>query len=271
VLKFYLYLTSASTSTEIFFIQAECDNAMAAEGISGLKEFFFRSRKMKLFLVWFIGIVFLLFVWIGGESVNDRTVAVSAIVCGGSTFFFWSYRAKISNFFHFALSPRKKFVLIGSIGAAWAEFIFWFFEKVFGAFGVAASPNLVLDLIITMPWYIMMLFLLFKVETKYSYSFTEIVLFGGIYELGADGIFGQVFSGLTLPNLLLTILMLPLFVIVYSVIVLPPTYVLRREIEDIRTLWPEGTHKYWYGLYPLAGLIPYSVYAIVLLLFLSML
>jgi hypothetical protein len=242
---------------------------MVAEGISGLKEFFFGSRKMNLFFVWFIGIVFLFFVWIAGESVNDRTVAVSAIGCGGSAFFFWNYRTKISSLFEFALSPRKKFVLIGGLGAAWAEFIFWFFEKVFGASGVAASPNLALDLIITMPWYAMMLFLLFKVETKYYYSFTEIVLFGGIYELGADGIFGQVLAGLTLPNLFLTILIIPLFAIVYSVIVLPPTYVLRREIEDIRTLWPEGTHKYWYGLYPLAGLIPYSIYVGLLLLFLS--
>jgi hypothetical protein len=237
---------------------------MIKEGFSGLKTFFFQSRKMNLFFIWVIFIVFLLFAWVIGESSNDRTVAVSALVCGGSTFLFWSYKKRIS--IKSSLSPRVKFVLIGGLGAVWAEFVFWFFEKVFGASGVAASPVLALDLLVTMPWYIMMLFLLFKVETKYHYSYTEILLLGGLYELGADGIFGQVLEGLTLSGLFLVVMVVPLFVIVYSIMVLPPSYLLRDEINRIRETTPQGTHKYRYALLPLLGLIPYFLMGFLVLM-----
>lgn len=238
-----------------------------------MKAFFFKSRKMKLFFVWFLCIVFILFINSVGENINDRTVAVSVFVCGGSTFLFWSYKNRISRIFG-AWSPRKKFILIGSLGAAWAECVFWFFEKVFGASGVAASPNLALDLLITMPWYIIMVWLLFKVETHYRYTYTEILLLGGVYELGADGILGQVLGrlageGLTGEGLLFVVMVLPLFVIVYSIIVLPPTSVVRKEIAEIRKTQPDKTHKYWYGLLPLLGLIPFSVYVLLLLSILS--
>jgi hypothetical protein len=231
---------------------------MFAEGFSGLKAFFFRSRAMKLFSVWVAFILFLIFLWIVGENSNDKAVGVSALVCGGSTFLFWNYRKRLSTLCNLPVSTRKKFVFVSSLGAVWAEFVFWFFEKVFSAHGVAASSNLGLDLLITMPWYIIMGFLLFRVETTYCYSSTEILLLGGIYELGADGIFGQILEGLTAEGLLLVGMVTPLFVMVYSIIVLPPTYLFRREIALLRR--EEGTHKYRYGLLPLLGLIPYSVY-----------
>lgn len=239
---------------------------MISEGISGLKTFFFTSRKMKLSLIWFIFIIFLFLVWIAGENKNDRTVAVSVLVCGASTFVFWSYKTRISEIFAFSLSPRKKFVLVGGLGAVWVESVFWFLEKVFGASGVAANPNLAIDLLATMPWYIMMVFLLFEVETKYHYSYTEVLFLGGIYELGADGIFGQSMQGLTPAGLFLVVLVIPMFVIVYSFIVLPPTYLLRKEIDKMREMKGRGQgHRYWYALLPLLGLIPY--FAMVFLFF----
>ncbi len=229
---------------------------MISDGISGLRAFFSQSRRMKLFLVWFLFIVFLLFVWVLGDSANDRTVAISAVICGGSTFLFWSYKTAVKRIIP-SWSSRKKFVFLGSVGAVWVEFVFWLFEKLCGAQGVAASPNLILDLLATMPWYIMMLFLLYKVETMYSYSYTEILLLGGIYELGADGIFGQMIEGITVALLFLVVMVIPLFVMVYSFIVLPPTYLLREEIAEIRREHPQETHKYRYALLPLLGLIPY--------------
>lgn len=238
---------------------------MISDGISGLKTFFFQSRRMKLFLVWFLFVVFLLFVWVVGDSANDRTVAISAVICGGSTFLFWSYRTAVKRITLF-WSSRKKFVFLGSLGAVWVEFVFWLFEKLCSAQGVAASPNLILDLLATMPWYIMMLFLLYRVETTYSYSYTEILLLGGIYELGADGIFGQIMEGLTVASLFLVVMVIPLFVIVYSFIVLPPTYLLREEITEIRREQPQRTHKYRYALLPLLGLIPYFGFGFLFLL-----
>lgn len=134
----------------------------------------------------------------------------------------------------------------------------------FNASGVAASPNFIVDLLITMPWYLIMVWLLFVVETKYYYTYTEILLLGGVYELGADGILGQILEGVTGESLLV-FLVFPLFVIVYSIIVLPPTYLVRKEIAEIRKMNPGRTHKYRYGLLPLLGLIPFFVYVLVLL------
>jgi hypothetical protein len=231
-----------------------------AEGACGLRSFFFESRKMKIFFIWFLLIMILLFIWIGNGPVNDRTVAVSAMTCGLSTVLFWNFREKIAGMWNVSWSPRKSFVLIGGLGAVWVETIFWFFEKLFGASGVAASPHLGVDLLVTMPWYIMMVYLLFSTQIQHSYSYTEILLLGGIYELGADGIFGQMLEGITLEGLILVSFMIPLFVMVYSFIVLPPTYILRKKIESIRTPRPEkGVHRMFGGLRPLLGLIPYFV------------
>jgi len=255
---------------------------MFAEGFLGLKAFFFASLKRKLFFVWFALIVFLVIASMGGGS-HDVTVAVSIFVCGGSTFLFWNYRKRFYELFSFSWSPRKKFVVVGSLCAAYAEFVFWFFEKLFGAEGVAASPNLGLDLLITMPWYVLMVYLLFKVETKYYYSYFEILLLGGIYELGADGIVGQMLEGLTPAGILAVILVIPEFVIVYSIIVLPPTYLLQNERDIARTgeddtriygeedkrIHKKGNHRYWYGLLPLLGLIPFTIYVLLLLGILS--
>ena len=233
---------------------------MFAEGFSGLKAFFFRNLKRKLFFVWFILIVFVVLMSMGSSS--NRAVGVSVFFCGGCTFLFWNCREKFSRICGFPMSPRKKFVLVGSLGAAWAECVFWFFEKLFGASGVAAHPNLILDLLITMPWYVLMVFLLYNVETTYHYSYYEILLLGGIYEMGADGIVGQLFE-LNMGNILLALLVIPEFVIVYSIIVLPPSYVLRKD-SDMPVL-EEGNRKYRYGLLPLVGLIPFAVYVLLFL------
>lgn len=236
---------------------------MMSEGISGIKAFFFHSSRMKVFSIWFFLIVFLLGLNIFGASDYDRAVAISAFVCGGSTVFFWNYRKKFTGILTW--SPKKTFVLVGGLGAAWAEGVFWFFEKVCGTAGVAASPHLGVDLLITMPWYILMCFLLFFIQTRYHYTLTEILLLGGIYELGADGFLGQILGGAG-PEFVLVLGMIPLFVMVYSVIVLPPSYIIHKKITKIRTNSNRDynyKYKYIFGLLPLAGLIPFAFYVII--------
>jgi hypothetical protein len=239
---------------------------MVSEGIAGVRQFFFQSRRMKLFFIWTMGIALILFTNVIGKSAEDRTVACSTFVCAGTTFLVWSYRKRISQLLNVSWSPRKKFVAVGSVGAVWVESVFWALEKGFGASGVAASSNLFLDLVITMPWYVIMLWLLYTVETRYRYSYTEILLLGGIYELGADGIFGQALEGLTVSGIVLTVMVMPLFVTVYSVMVLPPSFIVRKEIDELRRCRPPGTHKYWGGLIPLAGLLPFAFYIVLVLL-----
>lgn len=212
--------------------------------------------KKLLFGIWLsVSMALLIF---SGPTIFAAT---GILISGFSTLLFWIFRKPVSSVASkLRISPKKKFILIGSIGAVWVEFEFWVLEKVFGV-SLAANPDLFLDLLVTMPWYIIMVFLLWKVETKYSYSLFAILIYGGIYDFFADGILGIVLGtwGLSLGNLVLLLITFPVFVLSYSFIVFPPSYLLREEISKIRTETRKGgLAKYLYGLLPLVGLLVYG-------------
>ena len=230
--------------------------------LSAVMHALFATKKMKVFSVWLILIIFLCISWVFTGKPNEVTVAVSIFVCAATTLAFWLCRKAIAGRVErWRMKPWKKFVLIGGVGALWVEFLFWFFEKVFGAHGVAASPNLLIDYVATMPWYILMVLLLWKVQTRYSYSMREVLILGGIYELGADGFIGPLFKGALPVGFLHGLIGMPIFVIVYSVMIIPPTYLMRRDKRVFASSGsPPGQssfRRYAYALLPLAGLIPY--------------
>ncbi|NVM01314.1 MAG: hypothetical protein HWN67_03200 [Candidatus Helarchaeota archaeon] len=249
------------------------------ESLSTLKNVFFSTWKMKIFSLWLIIAVFLEVLIIGASrneifigfvnfnfvikeiknQTNQLVVFISVILCAISMLIFWLIREKLTkSIVKWEKKPSTKFILFGSLGALWVEFIFWLVEKLFGTEGVAASPNLIVDWLATMPWYIMMIALIWKINTRYTYSLVELALFGGIYELCADGVLGLVFKGQAAQIILLP-LIFPIFVIVYSYMILPPTILTRNEIEMANSvhLDREDSKKFKYGLLPLIGLIPY--------------
>ena len=241
---------------------------MIKNSLHDLKQFLFSSKKRILFSIWLLVIMFLCLIWAIGENVNDRTVSISTLFSGLSTFVFWCYRKKIASVIkRWSATSRTKFILIGSFGAVWIEFIFWLLEKIFGAVGVAASPNFILDLIVTMPWYIFMIILLWRIETTYRYTFTELLLLGGVYELGADGFIGSFLGGrLSLSAIPPILFLIPLFVVVYSFMILPCSKLLKEEIDMMREekVIKRKINKYIYGLLPLIGLIPYFILGILI-------
>jgi hypothetical protein len=197
-------------------------------------------------------------IWFFSSDPSTSVSAVGVLISGGSTLAFWRLRESFVQKITF-----RTFLLIGGLGALWVESEFWLLEKITGV-SVAASPTLVLDLLVTMPWYLLMIALLWKVETRYSYSPGVILLYGGLYDFCADSVLGTVLSGTFSPSvLLLLVISFPVFVCCYSFIVLPPSYLLRAargtEVQDRR--W----RKYIYALLPLAGLLLYGI--IVILLF----
>lgn len=228
--------------------------------------------KMKVFFFWLFLTVLLCVFWVMFGGPNNITVGISILVCGISTIVFWIYRELLrQQVKKWGMKPSRKFVLIGGLGALWVEFVFWFFEKIFGAVGIAAHPNLLIDYIATMPWYIMMVALLWKVQNKYHYSLKEMLILGGIYELGADGFIGSLFKGQLLIGFAFGIIGIPLFVMVYSIIILPPAYLLRDETRMSTFIRPGKTEdnyrKYSYALLPLLGLAPYLLLFAVLRIF----
>lgn len=191
---------------------------------------------------------------------GDRAVAIGFFASGCLTLLALRFRNRLVTAMN-GMKPGKRFVIIGGIGAALVETFFWAGERATGAVGVAASPDLAIDLLITMPWYLLMMALLWKVVTRYRYTLGHLLLLGGIYDVGADGIVGGILGGNLPPALLILLpLFLPLLIVVYSAIIVPAFLALRQELDG----WPRtdegsGWRKALYALLPLLGLTPYLV------------
>ena len=162
--------------------------------------------------------------------------------------------------------PVRNAILVGSLNAAVIETIFLLAEKVFGASGVAAHPNLLIDLIMTMPWYIAMVWIFVHVQKTERFSGAGVLLLGAVYEMGADGLVG----GLIIPGIVgepvnileFTFLAILIafwqFIPVYSSMVLPPAWILDAGIPEEH----QGDKCWRRGLKPLLTLVPFLVYLI---------
>ena len=169
--------------------------------------------------------------------------------------------------------PVRNAIIVGSLNAAVIETIFLLVEKIFGATGVAAHPNLLIDLLMTMPWYIAMVWLFVRVQKTERFSAAGVLLLGAVYEMGADGIIG----GVIIPGImgepvkLLEFLILSgliafwQFIPVYSSMVLPPTWILNAGLPEES----DSKSRWWRGLIPLVALIPFLIYVILLILVIS--
>lgn len=222
------------------------------------------SWARKVLAVWMSGWILLELSNLFRGNAHDRVVAYSLFICAGTTVAVWAYRDELTSWARkWNATSRTKFIVLGSLGAAFAEYVFWQMEKLHGITGVAASPDLAVDLLVTMPWYIMMIALLWKVQTRNKYSFAELFVLGGVYELGADGLVGSVMSGtfsaITIPSL---IALIPFFSLVYAVMVIPCSAILKDDLDRIRDAnGPGNGNRYQYSMLPWLGLIPYFVLA----------
>lgn len=153
-------------------------------------------------------------------------------------------------------------LVLGLSGALVIETVFWFWEKFAGASGVAANPNFLLDLAITLPWYFLMIVIFWQVQKRYRYTTAEILLFGGIYELAADGLIGGLYKGNIWLGLVYGLIGLPVFITVYSVIMLPLS-MLVKKIRPSSARQPTKQNKKirrFLALLPLLGLIPFVIF-----------
>ena len=166
--------------------------------------------------------------------------------------------------------PVRNAIIIGIINAALIETLFLVIEKIFGAEGIAAHPNLLVDLILTMPWYIGMVWFFVMVQKEERFPFAGVLLLGAVYELGADGIIGgqiiPIIMGESINLLNSWIMMLVLafwqFIPVYSSMVLPPAWILETGQAEETNTKPNWRR----GLTPLLWLIPFAIYLIFLII-----
>jgi hypothetical protein len=164
-----------------------------------------------------------------GASPEDQTTGISILLSGVYTLLLYWTRSRW--LFRLADHPLRNAMILGSVNAAVIETLFWGVEKIIGASGVAASPNLIVDLLMTMPWYVGMVIIFVRVQHVRRFSPWIVLLLGGLYEIGADGLIGGGFSGgLFSPAywLVLPTLYWWLFIPVYSSMVLPPAWLIAR-------------------------------------------
>jgi len=137
-----------------------------------------------------------------------------------------------------ALGPSTKLFLAGGLVAGFVETEYVIWEHVTGAVGAAASPNLGMDLVETMPWYLLLMTFLGVTLKHIRPSLFQLLLLGGVYELMTDGLLGSLLGG-TLPSgwLFLPVLV-PIFTLVYSPIVALPALAVRNSYEDMWTRHP---------------------------------
>ncbi len=221
----------------------------------------------------FWGLAFSFFVVYLEPTPENLTLAVSITLSGLYTGLLFLTRKYWLN--GLSRKPIRNAILLGSFNAAVIETLFLFIEKAFGASGVAAHPNLLIDLLLTMPWYIGMVWIFVKVQEKERFPLAAVLLLGAVYEMGADGIIGGVLMAaiMGIPVNLIEFLILSLlaafwqFIPVYSSMVLPPAWILENALPPAET-----TKKRWgRALLPLLLLIPFSLYLIILMLIIGFL
>ncbi|MCB2178620.1 hypothetical protein KQH61_04310 [bacterium] len=228
-------------------------------------------RTSPAFLRWLLiigvawGQVALGFSLISDHSPETLTLFFSIELSGLYTYLLYRNRHRWMP--RFAAKPFRGAVLVGIFNAVVIETLFLVIEKIFGAQGVAAHPNLLIDLALTMPWYIGMVYFFARIQERYQYSDAAVLLIGGVFELGADGIVGgQVMPILfgTVVNLVqnwifLLLISLWQFILVYSSMLLPVAWLLNDK--------PEASYRKWIRWSrPLLWLIPFTVYLIAVML-----
>lgn len=169
--------------------------------------------------------------------------------------------------------PVQSAALLGIFNAMVVETIFLIFEKIFEAEGVAAHPNLIIDLILTMPWYICMVITFVRVQCRQRFSTAIVLLLGGVYETGADGVVSQVVGILFGDSQLfspiywffLGALAFWQFIVVYSSMLLPSAWLIQTLPPPTQPA-PSAKRD---ALKPLIWLIPFSIYLLMLIIILS--
>lgn len=214
------------------------------------------------------GLLVLLLSVVFEPTPENFTLAVSIILSGVYTgFLFLTKRFWLPRL---ANNPFRNAVLLGSFNAIVVETLFLIIEKIFGASGVAAHPNLVVDLLLTMPWYIGMVWIFVRVQKTERFPPAGVLLLGAVYELGADGVVGGQIIPLIMgePINLVTswffmvILAFGQFIPVYSSMVLPSAWILDSIPSESQPTKP----RWQRGLLPLLWLLPFTVYLFVIIL-----
>jgi hypothetical protein len=240
--------------------------------------------KYKSFAYWLVvfgvtwGQIILISSAIREPTAHNLTLMLAIQASGLYTLILYSMRSYWMPWL--AKRPQYFACWLGIFNAAFIETLFWGIQNLLGATDVAAHPNLLIDLALTMPWYAGMVVLFVRFQKRRKFSAAAVLLIGALYEVGADGLVG----GQIIPLIshkpvdlvgswaLLAALAFWQFIPVYSSMVLPPAWVLEGAIPgSTRPVTGEsGWHAWLDVLSPLLWLVPYTIYVIIIMVGLNL-
>lgn len=208
---------------------------------------------------------------ISDRSPRNLTLAISIEASGAYTLLL--HLARRAWLPWLARRPVAGATALGIFNAAVVEALFLAVQTAFGARGIAASENLFMDWLITMPWYAGMVWIFVRVQRRERYSAAAVLLWGAAYEAGADGTVG----GMIMPAIagtladplghlvFLFVLAFWQFIPVYSSMVLPPALVLDAAAKGCVEPVVSRPARFPPGLKPFAWLAIYSVFLLLVL------
>ena len=217
---------------------------------------FFNTIWKKVFFVWLVlsFLILLLAPIFSGKPETTPFIALSVFISAVLAFIVGNFKS------HFSEKIRKinlgtgwKFFIIGGLFAFLLESEFWLVRTIFNV-AITAHQNYFINLGLTMPWYLGMTFLFYKVQKKYKYSLYSILILGGIYSFFIEGVVKTLLGGVPLPFFILFALIFPINVLSYSCVVFCPSVLLREELLA-KTKKEIGKRKYFYAMLPLLGIL----------------
>lgn len=197
--------------------------------------------------------------WLNGGDLENRAIAMATVSCGLGSIWFWYFGKSIINCLScYFWSGWRKVLTLGLSGAIVIEFVFWLWEKIAGPEVVPFDISYLINFIFVLIGYLIIILIFWQVQKRYKYSTSEILVFGGFYQVGIDVFIEPMFRDNPLWGLVYGLVGLPVFMTVASVIMLP----LSQLIKNIRptTAKTAGKFKrYFLALIPILGLIPLSL------------
>lgn len=194
---------------------------------------------------------------------KDKAIAVGYFSAALYTFVFgFLLRRRLQPYIVQISNQKLAFTLIGTVGAIFVETVVWVAQVYFKATGAAIHPNLLVDLLMTVPFYTLLCYFVAKWVIQLNFSWPMIAVTGGIYETGADGIVGNLIQ-LNFLGALISPVLIPVFMITYSPIILVPFLL---AVRTVPTMSP-AKKNYMILLKPLLALLilPLSIGAGLLL------
>lgn len=225
-----------------------------------------RSRRLYLLIVVCYAAVLVPYTLLYDISRYELTQLAAVTTCAVTLLFgVWRRNDLQKPWDRLSVGPATKLFLAGGVGAIFVETEYVVWEHITGAVGAAASPNLAIDLLETMPWYLLLMLFLGVALKHVRPTAFQMLLLGGVYELMPDGLLGALIGG-TLPSALpFLLLLVPIFTLVYSPIVALPFLLVRKSYQDLWSRNPPRGSRLWL-LFPCAAILIYGPFYIALLI-----